>query len=115
MEEIMTGKGIICMSMRELKRLKVVHEVIERHITQRVAAEMIGLSERQVRRLVSGVREEGDSSIVHKARGKPSNRRMPEKVKKRVVKLYKKKYLGFGPTLASEKLLEVDGIALRSG
>jgi len=108
----MAGKDIIEMSMRDLKRLKVVHDVIGKHITQRVAAEMICLSERQLRRLVRGVREEGDSSIVHKARGKPSNRRMSEKLKKRVMKLYKKKYRGFGPTLASEKLLEVDKIAL---
>jgi transposase len=111
-EEIMTGKGIVLMRMKELKRLKVVHEVIERHITQRVGAEMMGLSERQVRRIVKEVREEGDSSIVHKGRGKPSNRRKCEKVKKKVLKLYKKKYSGFGPTLASEKLLEMDGIEL---
>jgi transposase len=108
----MTGKGIVEMSMRDLKRLRVVHEVISKHITQRVAAEMIGLSERQLRRLVRGVREGGDSSIVHKARGTSSNRRISEKVKKRVVSLYKKKYRGFGPTLASEKLLEVDKIPL---
>ncbi len=108
----MTGKDIIKMSLRDLKRLKVVNKALDKHITQRVAAEMIGLTERQMRRLVRGVREEGDSSIVHKARGKPSNRRMSEKVKKRVVRLYKKKYRGFGPTLASEKLLELDKTAL---
>jgi len=108
----MTGKDIIEMSMRDLKRLKVVHEAIDKHITQKVAALMTGLCERQLRRLVRGVKEEGDGSIVHKARGKPSNRRMPEQDKKRVVKLYKKKYRGFGPTLASEKLLELDKIAL---
>jgi transposase len=100
------------MSLRELKRLKVIHEAIERHITQNKAALMTGLSERQVRRLVRGIREEGERGIVHKSRGKPSNRQMPEKVKEKVLKLYSKKYPGFGPLLATEKLKELDGIII---
>lgn len=108
----MTREGIIEMSMRDLKRLKVVHEALERHITQREAAEIVGLSERQVRRLVKGVREQGDESIVHKARGKRSNRKMPEKVREKVLKLYKSTYRDFGPTLACEKLSELDEITV---
>jgi transposase len=108
----MAGKDIIYMSLRELKRLKVIHEAIERHITQNKAALMTGLSERQVRRLVRGIREEGERGIVHKSRGKPSNRQMPEKVKEKVLKLYSKKYPGFGPLLATEKLKELDGIII---
>lgn len=73
---------------------------------------MIGLSERQVRRLVRGVRDEGDKGVVHKARGRPSNRRISQKVKDKVVMLYTKKYHGFGPTLAAEKLQELDSIKL---
>jgi transposase len=108
----MAGKDIIYMSLRELKRLKVIHEAIERHITQNMAALMTGLSERQVRRLVRGIREDGESGIVHKSRGKPSNRQMPEKVKEKVLRLYRKKYPGFGPLLATEKLKELDGIII---
>jgi hypothetical protein len=108
----MAGKDNIYMSLRELKRLKVIHEAIERHITQNKAALMTGLSERQVRRLVRGIREEGERGIVHKSRGKPSNRQMPEKVKEKVLKLYSKKYPGFGPLLATEKLKELDGIII---
>lgn len=108
----MAGEDIIHMSLRELKRLKVIEEVIERRITQKRAALMVGLSERQVRRLVGAVREEGGIGIVHKARGRPSNRKVSEKVKARVLKLYEKKYYGFGPTLASEKLMEMDGIKM---
>ena len=108
----MAGKDIIEMSVRELKRLKVVQESIDRHITQKAAALMVGLSERQVRRLVRAVREEGDRGIIHKACGKPSNRKKSEKVKNKAIKLYEKKYRGFGPTLASEKLLEMDGIEI---
>jgi transposase len=108
----MAGKDIIQMSLKELKKLKVVQEAIDRHITQKAAASMLGLSERQVRRLVRSVNEEGDKGVVHKARGKPSNRRKPEEVKSKAIKLYKKKYRGFGPTLASEKLMEMDGIKI---
>ncbi|MEW5993989.1 MAG: helix-turn-helix domain-containing protein, partial [Candidatus Zixiibacteriota bacterium] len=61
----MAGKDIIRMSLEELRRLKVVQEAIDRHITQKVAASMVGLSERQVRRLVRAVREEGDRGIIH--------------------------------------------------
>lgn len=105
----MSVEDIINMSLKELKRLKVIQEVIDRHMRHKFAASMLGLSERQVRRLVKAVREEGDRGIIHKARGRASNRRKPEKVKKKVLKLYKQKYRDFGPTLASEKLMELDG------
>ncbi len=108
----MVGKDIIRMSLKELKRLKVIQEAIDRHITQKEAASMIGLSERQARRLLRAVREEGDRGIIHKARGRSSNRRMAEKVKSKAIRLYKRKYRGFGPTLASEKLMDLDGIKL---
>ena len=108
----MAGKDIIEMSLKELKRLKLVHRSIEGQITQKTAAEMVGLSERQIRRIVKAVREDGDAGVVHRGRGRSSNRRVSDKVRKKVVRLYKKKYLGFGPTLASEKLQEMDGIKL---
>lgn len=46
---------------------------------------MIDLSERQVRRLLRAVRKEGDKGVIHKARGRPSNRRIPEKVKNKAL------------------------------
>jgi hypothetical protein len=51
MEEVMPERDIISMSVRELKRLRVVQEAIARHITQRLAAEVLELSERHIRRL----------------------------------------------------------------
>jgi len=97
------------MSVRELRRLKVVHDILDRRITQKTAASMLALSERHVRRLVKSVREYGDGGVVHRGRGRPSNRKHPEAVKERVLRLYRKQYHDFGPTLASEKLLERDG------
>ena len=108
----MAKKDIIEMSFREVKRLKAVHEAMAGHITQKAAALMMGVCERQARRLVRAVREEGGLGVVHKGRGRASNRRLPNKVKDKVISLYKGKYHGFGPLLASEKLLELDGIKL---
>jgi transposase len=108
----MVGKDIIEMRIKELKRLKIIHEAIEKHITQKTAASIIGVTERHVRRIIKAVREEGDKGIIHKSRGKASNRRISEKIKDKVLKLYKKNYYDFGPTLASEKLLGVDNIKI---
>jgi hypothetical protein len=106
----MAAKDRIEMSLKELKRLKVLQEAIDRYITQRSASIVLGLSERQVRRLVKRVREEKDRGVIHRGRGQPSNNRKPEKVKQKALWLYGKKYEGFGPTLASEKLLEIEGL-----
>lgn len=108
----MAGEDIVYMSLRELKRLKVIQEAIDGHITQKAAASIIGRSERQARRLVRAIREEGEMGIVHKARNRPSNRRTPEEVKDKALSLYRRRYSDFGPTLASEKLSELDGIEI---
>ena len=103
----MAGEDIIRMSLLELRRLQVVQKVLAKEMTQK-AASLIGVSERQFRRLVRSVREWGDRGIIHKGRGRASNRRLGAGVKARVLKLYRQQYDGFGPTLAAEKLLERD-------
>jgi len=108
----MAGKDIIKMSQEELKRINVIHQAIDKGITQVEAAEILGLSERQVRRIMKRVIEEGDRGIVHRSRGKPSHNMIPDKIKTKVLELYKERYGGFGPTLATEKLLEIDQIGL---
>ena len=102
----MAGKDILMVSQEERKRLHLIHKVIEGAIKQVEAAEVIHLSYRHTNRIVNKVRREGDKAIVHKSRGKPSNRRLPEKVKNKIVKLYRDKYKGFGATLFSEKIFE---------
>lgn len=102
----MARGDMIMASQEELKRLHVIRKVLERAMKQVRAAEILRLSCRQVRRLVKRVKGEGDRGIVHRSRGKPSNRRIDEKVKSRAIKFYQERYKGFGPTLAAEKLLE---------
>ena len=108
----MAGKDIIMASQRELKRLHVVQKVIEGSLRQTEATELLSLSIRQTGRIVSRVREEGAQGVVHRSRGRESNRKLPPKVKDQVLGLYRQHYEGFGPTLAQEKLLERDNISI---
>ena len=108
----MAGKDIIVMRVTELRRLKVIQEAISKKITQTTAAAILWLSERQVGRLVKAVRKEGERGIVHKSRGKPSNCKISADVRGKTIGLYKGKYHDFGPTLAAEKLKEIDEISI---
>ena len=108
----MEEKDIFEMSKKEWARLKVVEKVIEKQMTQGKAASILGLSERQVRRIAKKVQVEGIAGITHHSRGKPSTRKIPEQLKDRVIGLYQETYSDFGPTLFQEKLLERDGIKI---
>ncbi len=108
----MAGKDIIRMSVREVKRLQVIKQVIGGQMSGRSAAIMVGLSERQVGRLVRSVKDRGERGIIHGSRDQPSNRRISTERKEQVLSLYKEHYPDFGPTLAAEKLLERDGIKI---
>ncbi|WP_374042636.1 helix-turn-helix domain-containing protein [Vibrio diabolicus] len=63
------------MSDKDLSRYKVINDVCEHRLRRADAAEILNLSERQVQRLMNRLRESGAASLVHGARGKPSNRR----------------------------------------
>jgi transposase len=108
----MAGKDIIMASQRELKRLHVVQKVIEGSLRQTEAAEMLSLSIRQTGRIIIRVKKEGPQGVVHRSRGRESNRKLPQEVKDQVLGLYRQHYAGFGPTLAQEKLFERDGITI---
>jgi len=109
---MMAGEDMIMIRQGELKRLHVIQKVLERVIKQGEAAEILSLSGRQIRRIVKRIRDEGNRGVIHKSRGRPSNRRIPHKIRDRVIRLYRAQYKGFGPTLASEKLLERDRIGI---
>lgn len=106
----MAGKDILVMSQGEFQRLHIVRKAIAKELKQIEAAAILNLSVRQIKRLVKQVREEGDNGISHKLRGKKSNRAICNKVKEKVIKIYKKEYPDFGPVLASEKLFEINKI-----
>ena len=103
-------KEIIRMSREELKRLKLIHSVLDRRITQREAAESLHLTERQIRNILYAVKENGDAAVIHKNRGRPSNRKYSDKFREKTVNTVRSRYHDFGPTLASEKLEALDKI-----
>lgn len=74
----MVEEDTVTMSGKELRRGHVIRQVLDRKLTQVKAATVLDLSPRQVRRLMTRVRQEGDGGLVHRGRGQPSNRRIPE-------------------------------------
>jgi hypothetical protein len=79
------------MTAKERDRLKVLHEVGKRHIPQKQAGEELGLSLRWVRKLLVRLRTRGDGALRYGLRGRASNRKTPEAVKRRAVELYRQK------------------------
>jgi hypothetical protein len=106
----MAGKDIIMATQEELKRLNVIHKVLDKSITQIEAAGILDLTDRHIRRMAARIAQEGDKGIVHKLRGQPAHNCTLDKVKKKTLSLCKSTYEGFSPTLASEKLFERDKI-----
>lgn len=105
-------EDILTMSQEELKRLHIIRKVIDKRIKQREAADLLELSQRQIRRLVRRVRQESDKGIIHRSRGKDSHRALSLGLKQKVLGLCRSIYAGFNPTLASEKLFEKNKIKL---
>jgi hypothetical protein len=93
------------MSGRELQRIEVLSEVLARRRTEISAAAILGLSTRQTRRLLTAYRDGGGGALIHKARGRTSNRQWNSGVREYAVELVRLKYADFGPTLATEILL----------
>jgi transposase len=100
----------LAMSAKERDRLAAIRAVDAGQITQKQAAGQLGISPRQVGRSLTRYREEGDAGLIHRSRGKPSNRRMDPEVKERVITLLKEHYSDFGPTHAAEKLADRHGL-----
>jgi hypothetical protein len=105
-------EGTIALNGKERDRLRFIHEVEHGHISGVEAAEALGISTRQFKRIRKRAREEGDKGLAHRLRGKASNRGMPRELREKVISLIRSKYPDFGPTLASEKLDELHGIKL---
>jgi len=96
------------MSAKERNRLLVVSRVRSQGMNLKDAASVLSLSYRQMRRIYRRYLEEGDAGLVHRSRGKTSNRGFTRVFKEATLARYRDRYTGFGPTLAVEKLAEDD-------
>ncbi|MFC2169428.1 ISNCY family transposase [Acidobacteriota bacterium] len=103
-------EDIILMSFKEIERLRIIHKVFDKQVTQVKAAEILGLSERQVGRIVKRVGNGGDRSIVHRGRGQRAANKMSEELEDRIGEIVRDEYSDFKPSLAAEKLGECYGI-----
>lgn len=106
------NKDIFIMSRQTVQRHQIIRKVLDGEINQQEAAQILRRSDRQIRRIVKRVRQQGPAGTVHGLRSKRGNRNIAEGIKQEILKIYRKSYEGFGPKLASEKLAERDGIKI---
>ncbi len=97
------------MSQKEVQRLEVLRRVEHEGLSQAQAAQQLGLSVRQVKRLTRRVREHGPQGLVSRRRGQRSNRRIDEAQQTHYVDLVRQHYTDFGPQLAHEYLAREHG------
>ena len=102
----------VTFTMRDLDRLKCIQSVIDGDLKPGRAAERLGLTSRQVRRLVRRYAQEGPIGLTSRRFGHPSNNRLDRSLSRRVIRILREHYADFGPTLATEKLRTRHGIDL---
>jgi transposase len=102
----------ITMTVKECTKYEVINQLIAQQINGTGAAKQLGLSVRQVKNLKRQVRERGAQGLIHRARGRTSNRKIDPKIQKQAEWNLQKFYADFGPTFAREKLEELHGIVL---
>ena len=100
------------MSTKELSRLEIKQRLSEKRMSQKKAASVLGISVRHVKRLLRNYRRDGAQGLISKRRGRPSNNRLSETTRQKILDLLKSKYQGFGPTLAHDKMVEIEGLQI---
>ena len=103
-------KEIISMSMKETERIGIMNNLVAKRIKQKHASAQLGISVRQIQRMVKRYKREGVAGLSHKSRGRIGNRAMPSTKIDQIVELIKQQYSDFGPTFAAEKLSELNKI-----
>ena len=102
---------MVTLTMGELERLEVLTQLAERRLPQRRAAERLGLSVRQVRRLARRFATAGAAALASRQRGRASNRRLRATTQECALALVRERYADFGPTFAHQKLTEDHDVA----
>ena len=100
--------GELLMSKKERRRIRVLERVKMGMMTLKEAGPLMGVSYRQAIRIKNRYEQQGSPGLVHRSRGRGSNRKADPAIKEAILKRYEKRYAGFGPTFAMEKL-QVEG------
>lgn len=103
---------LLMMSGKEVSKLEVVQRLKEKSLNQQEAAKILGVSVRHVKRMFKVYRDQGAAGLVSQRRGRVSNNQLSEATRVKALDLLGNKYRGFGPTLACEKLVEVEGLKI---
>ncbi len=105
-------QGTVTLSQKELQRITVITDCLKGRLAVGRAAELLRLSPRHVKRLKQRLRAGGEAAMAHASRGRPSPRRLPETLRRQVLDLARTTYRGFNDHHMSDKLREVEGLAL---
>ena len=100
----------LTMSQKERTRLGVMQEIKAKRMSLVAAAKVLRLGYRQMKRVWGRYRDQGDRGLVHRSRGRASNRAKSSAFREKVLERYEQRYVGFGPTLACEHLKADDGL-----
>ena len=100
------------MSRKELDRHVILDRVVRKDVRLSEAVPLLGVSYRQAQRLLRGYEEQGVSFLVHGLRGRVGTRCCDPAFRAAVIAAYRETYVGFGPTFASEKLSEREGLVV---
>lgn len=103
------------MNIKELDRMEVVSQLHQGMITQLEAANILGLTDRQIRRLLKSYRQQGAIGLISKKRGLPGNHKLKQSLKDLVLGLVKTLYSPCNPTFAHEKIVEIHQLRISVG
>src|SRR6202451_1701528 len=106
------SRETFAVSQKELQRVAVISASLKGEGACVRAAELLCLSVRQIKRLRKRMREDGEAALAHASRGRPSPRRLPARMRDRLLHLARTRYVGFNDHHLCEKLGEIEGISL---
>ena len=105
-------QGTFALSQKELQRVAVISSCVKGELACARAASLLELTPRHVKRLKSRLRQGGEAALAHASRGRPSHRRLPQRVRDRILLLARTTYAGFNDHHLCEKLVEQEGFSL---
>ncbi len=89
------------MSDGELTRLEVLRDLDEGRLTTEAARQLLALSRRQLFRVLQAYRANGAAGLISRKRGRPSNRKSPDSLRRSALAIVRERYADFGPTFAA--------------
>jgi transposase len=106
------NRETVTLSQKELQRVEVISRSVQGTLACDRAAELLALTPRHIKRLKARYRQGSAAALAHASRGRPSHRRLPQRVRDRILGLARTRYAGFNDHHLTEKLVEVEGFSL---